>query len=251
MLCNRCSAVAQCAFTCVEPLVARLPPGCSWPLSSMLLIYCAQEQTTQTWACMLRHLKCSSTQPACPHHKARNDAIHPACPPGVSVTLSPVAQPPAHPRNLTQNPIPKKGTWSEVSGDDLLRKMLAMVLSQSLIRTRTAGCLRLRACASRMPLLQRGSFCARGGRLLAFGQEPVKKTNPYTFDTLTIDPKNIARRVLDIRVHLAKEWTADLKWVAVGSRNTPAHLVPHLCRHQPPTVAGACFHPPGKARHAM
>ena len=49
-------------------------------------------------------------------------------------------------------------------------------------------------------------------------QEPVQKVNPYTFDSLTIDPKNIARRVLDIRVHLAKEWTADLKFVAVRRR---------------------------------
>ena len=37
--------------------------------------------------------------------------------------------------------------------------------------------------------------------------------NPYTGDRLTIDPRTLAQRIMEIRVHLAKEFVEDLKFV--------------------------------------
>ena len=37
--------------------------------------------------------------------------------------------------------------------------------------------------------------------------------NQYTGDSLTIDPRDLAQRILQIRAHLAKEFLQDLKWV--------------------------------------
>lgn len=37
--------------------------------------------------------------------------------------------------------------------------------------------------------------------------------NQYTGDSLTIDPRDLAQRILQIRAHLAKEFLEDLKWV--------------------------------------
>ena len=60
-------------------------------------------------------------------------------------------------------------------------------------------------------------------------QEEQTLTNPYTFDTLTIDParamrpcahllapaqRSLAQRILEVRKELAREWAQDLSFVA-------------------------------------
>jgi len=44
-------------------------------------------------------------------------------------------------------------------------------------------------------------------------QEMQTIGNPYTGDSLTIDPRTLAQRIMEIRVHLAKEFMEDLKFV--------------------------------------
>jgi hypothetical protein len=119
--------------------------------------------------------------------------------------------------------VPRKGTWAEISGDDLLKKLLCMV------RARV-----LPARATRLTL----------HRLFALRRQEMQSIdNPYTGDRLTIDPRNLAQRILEarvcctalpsaavdirvswrerslrriraqIRVHLAKEFVEDLKFV--------------------------------------
>ena len=47
--------------------------------------------------------------------------------------------------------------------------------------------------------------------LLCLGEQRI--VNPYTQESLTIDPRSLAQRILEIRAHLAKEWHEDIKFV--------------------------------------
>ncbi len=119
--------------------------------------------------------------------------------------------------------MPRKGTWAEISGDDFLKKLLCMV------RARVPPTRATRLTLHRLFALRR--------------QEMQSIDNPYTGDRLTIDPRNLAQRILEarawctalpsaavdirvswrerslrriraqIRVHLAKEFVEDLKFV--------------------------------------
>lgn len=116
-----------------------------------------------------------------------------------------------------QNPVPRKGTWAEISGDVMLKQLLCMVRP----RRRSA--------------LSTALDPANAARLLQ-GLQTIN--NPYTGDSLTIDPRSLAQRILEaraaqrrmagartdvrrasrreraqIRVHLAKEFVEDLKFV--------------------------------------
>ena len=81
-----------------------------------------------------------------------------------------------------QNPIPRTGKWEEISGDDFLRKLLCMV--------RPAA-----PRATPQPFAQL--------RLLARCQGLQTIANPYTGDTLTIDPRSLAQRILEARARRA------------------------------------------------
>ena len=110
--------------------------------------------------------------------------------------------------------MPRKGTWAEISGDVMLQKLICMVQHTALTTSRLD------------PHAPR----------LALAQEMQTIDNPYTGDRLTIDPRNLAQRILEarapsrscrswelglrpaaaqIRVHLAKEFVEDLKFVKV------------------------------------
>lgn len=73
----------------------------------------------------------------------------------------------------SQNPIPRKGEWGEISGDEFLLKMMM--------------------------------------------SPPQTIENPYTFERLTIEPRNLAMRILEVRarprrrrrsVFSTSEWAA-------------------------------------------
>jgi hypothetical protein len=75
--------------------------------------------------------------------------------------------------------VPRKGTWAEISGDDLLKKLLCMV------RARVPPTRATRLTLRRLFALRR--------------QEMQSIDNPYTGDRLTIDPRNLAQRILEAR----------------------------------------------------
>ncbi|GBF89839.1 hypothetical protein Rsub_02543 [Raphidocelis subcapitata] len=75
------------------------------------------------------------------------------------------------------NPIPKVGTWDDVSGEAFLRKLLSMPIEAAIFKT---------------------------GR-----EDLYSNVKP-----MGVDPRNLAMRILDIRSQLAKEFIQDLSEVA-------------------------------------
>eukprot|EP00898_Chlorokybus_atmophyticus_P002920 jgi/Chlat1/3629/Chrsp237S03615 len=71
---------------------------------------------------------------------------------------------------IKDNPIPRTGSWEDISGQAFLDKMLFML--------------------------------------------PEHLPHPFGIDEgMVVDPRSIAQRIMEIRVHLAKEFTQDLKMV--------------------------------------
>jgi hypothetical protein len=109
------------------------------------------------------------------------------------------------PRRLprrAQNPIPRNGTWTEVSGDDMLRKLLCMVRACSAPHAHATDkprCLIAEALITRPCCL-----------LPRPAQDTQVLENPYTGDRLAIDPRNLAQRILDVREFCIRELTKGL-----------------------------------------
>lgn len=76
------------------------------------------------------------------------------------------------------NPIPREGSWEDVSGDTFLRKLLSMPVEQT-----------------------RWDFYGR--------DKMYARSTP-----LGVDPRQIAQRVMEIRAQIAREWIEELKLVS-------------------------------------
>lgn len=79
---------------------------------------------------------------------------------------------------MQQNPIPREGSWDDVSGENFLRKLLSMPVAQT-----------------------QWDFYGR--------DKMFSKSSP-----LGVDPRNIAQRIMEIRSQIAKEWIEELKQVS-------------------------------------
>ncbi|GMH45066.1 hypothetical protein BSKO_13023 [Bryopsis sp. KO-2023] len=82
---------------------------------------------------------------------------------------------------IDANPIPRNGNWDDVSGEAFLRKMLSMPIQG----------------ANQVP-----------------GRDPMYDCS----EGVGVDPRNLAQRIMEIRVHLAKEFIQELQ--AVSEENS-------------------------------
>lgn len=112
---------------------------------------------------------------------------------------------------INENPITLSGTWEDISGDTFLRKMLATAAAEPVL---TVG----------SDEVDRSSGSGRAERGADSTQESDQE-EPASSSSLPaaaeaeakpssgVDPREIARRILDIRMKLAKEFIQDLSLV--------------------------------------
>lgn len=80
---------------------------------------------------------------------------------------------------IKENPIPTRGTWEDVSGETFLRKLLIMPVN---LDVKTS---------------------------YGLGVDPMYDCS----QSLSVDPRQVARRLMEIRIQLANEWKEDLELI--------------------------------------